>query len=137
MADTSDQTAEKQPHADPPKVDLSPDLVIQDLIDHYGQLQGGVALIGYLGPSPRGDDHVRFYLDLDLRTYCDIPRKEIASRERVQRTDDANASKIVVRASMKLDLIRVVEVGQEMAASFLRGCIAFNPSGRDSPGFAG
>lgn len=126
MADSSDKIGREQTEAHPPQVDLSPDLIIQDLVNHFGQLEPAVALVGYLGPSTKGDDYVRFYLDLDLRSYCDIPRDEIAHREHVQRTNDANASKIVVRASLKLDLVRVVEMGHEIEASFLRGSITSN-----------
>jgi hypothetical protein len=108
--------------AEPEPVDLTPDEVITKLIAPTGEAQSAVTLVGYLGPSPKGDTHVRFYFNLDLGTYCDIPRNEILKREKIQRPDDADASKIIVRGDLKLEVVHAVTVGTE--ASFLQGNIA-------------
>ena len=81
----------------PKPVDLSPDEVIDDIVAHFKGLQGVTVLIGYLGDSPKGPTYVRFYFDLSLATFCDILKTDIVRRERIERTDDADASKIFVK----------------------------------------
>jgi hypothetical protein len=122
MAEPTGLGGKPKPTPARPPVDLSPDEVIDDIVAHFKGLQGVTVLIGYLGDSPKGPTYVRFYPDLSLVTYCDILKTDIVRRERIQRTDDADASKIFVSASTKFRVVKGVET--EMEASFLKGQIA-------------
>jgi hypothetical protein len=107
-------------------LDLSPDDVIRN-INKYGEPgQGAVAVTGYLGESPQ-DGHVRLYFDLGLKTYCDIAITDIVHRERIVRSDDANASRVFVGAGVVLRVVQEVEA----EAFFLQGSIASSHPIRD------
>jgi hypothetical protein len=91
--------------------------------DNHGKSPGAVALIGYIGTVPGGvADTIRFYADLHLQTYFDIPTSEILEWEQIQRSDGANVSKIVVRGDLAL------EIKHTATASFLRGGIVLKYS---------
>jgi hypothetical protein len=102
------------------KPDLTPDDVIERASASEKGKHGLAVLTGYLGASPKGADHVRFYFDLDLKTYCDIAVADIVHRERVERVDEPNASRIFVAADAVLRVVQEADV----EASFLEGPIA-------------
>jgi hypothetical protein len=82
-----------------------------------------VVLEGYLGPSKRGEEYVRFYFDLDFQCCCEIPRDGIIYSEPPDSANEAKPKKIVIKSCVKLDLIHTVE------ASYLKGTIASAYSG--------
>ena len=120
MPDKTDGSDQLQPESGEPKVDLSPDEIVSKISATYGEGKRVVTLVGYLGQSPEGDEYVRFYPDISLRIYCDIPGDKVILRERVPLIDVPNASKIVVAGDLKLKLVKEAE----MEASFLGGAIA-------------
>ena len=107
------------------EVDTTPDEVIERLgeysVSHPDQPQSAIVLVGYLGTSPKGPDYVRLYLGLDLETFFEIPKKDIIHRERIERPDAANASKIVVSTAHKLEAVQIH--GFEIEAAHLHGSI--------------
>jgi hypothetical protein len=109
------------PKADEQKVDLTPDQMLTELLDEFGDLKDVVVLAGHLGPSNR-DGHVRLYPELDYRTYFEVPKTAILRRERLEPAPGGKPTRIVVDASAKLEVVQIVE--QTIEASFLRGPIA-------------
>ena len=77
-----------------------------------------VILEGYLGESQR-DGHVRFYVDLDFRAYFEIEEADIVDHVPSESSDPASPRKLLIKATAKLDLVRVVTV----EASYLKGAI--------------
>ncbi len=103
------------------KVDLSPTPVVQKLMDPSGSLPEVVTLVGYLGASDRNDS-VRLYLDLDFKSYFEIPKEgAVVYRVPDDPADLASPSKILVRATAKITFVRVLEHAAE--AAFLVGSI--------------
>jgi len=103
------------------KVDLSPHPVVQKLMDPSGRLPEVVTLVGYLGPSDR-EDFIRLYRDLDFKSYFEIPKEgAILYRMPSDPSDEASPTKIVVRATARIEYVRVFEHAAE--ASFLQGRI--------------
>jgi hypothetical protein len=90
----------------------------------YGGLKSLVALEGYLGPTLTTGS-VRLYLDLDFRTYVEIPEDQIIypdpsnAEQSAALTKDVNPTKIFIPASTKIEVVEVQSASIE--ASFLQG----------------
>jgi len=112
-----------QPNAGNQKVDLTHHPVIAKLIKSHGSIPDTLELVGYLGPSDK-DDRVRLYLDLNFKSYVEIPKEgAILYQEPTVASEEARPTKILVSASAKLTLVEV-RVLEQVEASFLRGSIA-------------
>jgi hypothetical protein len=99
-----------------PNVDLTPDPVVSKRASDTSTSAKTVTLAGFLGPSDR-TNCVRLYLNTDLRTYFEIPKGAILSRERPDAASPDQPTKVVVDTSAKLEFVVSVE------ASFLQGNI--------------
>jgi hypothetical protein len=103
-----------------------PHPLIAKMLATYGALKSLVALEGYIGPT-QTPGAVRLYLDLDFRSYVEIPADQILfpdpgnADQNTTLTKDVDPTKIFVPASTKIEVIQVQSASVE--ASFLQGNI--------------
>jgi hypothetical protein len=104
--------------------ELGPDSLPGDLAP--GGAQADVTrMIGFLGESDR-EDHVRFYVDRELKLWFDIPNEHVERRLRA--ADDTGDERTVIwidRAWMRRPLFDT-EAINSMAGSFLMGQYAMS-----------
>jgi len=98
---------------------LDPHPLILKLLAHADHPQSTVVLTGYIGPAEKVG-FIRFYLELDLGVYLEIPLTAVIHSEPVDGSQSMSKTKLVINATGKLKHVKVVE------ASFFKGNIASN-----------
>ena len=78
-------------------------------------------LIGFFGPSQK-DGYVRLYVTLDLRSYYEISRDEIAYKEQVEPGNDNSPTRVLIKNASGLERKQILVVSPE--TSFVKGSVA-------------
>lgn len=104
------------------------DLATHPLVDRFNADPDNVeappevaALVGYIGPSRRGDS-VRLYQDLTFRNYYEIPRDGILATSPVNPDDENSPTQVQVDPDTKVEVVTVSV--QSVEARYLSGSIA-------------
>jgi hypothetical protein len=102
------------------QMDLTPDHITERLVSDPSQPADATVLSGFLGRSSR-EGHERLYLDLELRSYVEVPRDAILHRERVGSEDSpmGQGTRLWVRSGTRLT--HQVAQPQMVQAEFLSG----------------
>lgn len=89
--------------------DLDTHPSLQNLLQASNEPHDVAMFVGYCGPSPQSQSHVRLYTSLeDLSTYVEIARADIVHRERA--TDGNAPDSIWVKAAASIRVVRDVGV---------------------------
>jgi len=100
---------------DPPP----PHPLVEKLLGKGDPPKDHAILYGYFGP-PKRAGYYRLYIDLNFRSYYDIPEKGFVYAEATQKTDPESPTRVYVTADTKVDFVQI----STYLASYLQGAIA-------------
>lgn len=103
----------------PEEKDLAPDPWIRALGRRPDEPANAIGLTGYLGKSEK-DDHVRLYMDPELRAWIELKKADIIYRER-QGGPQSRGSAVMVRQDAPIG--RPGHTAADVQGWFLRGQI--------------
>jgi hypothetical protein len=101
-------------------LDLSPNPLLEKIKPTADDLRQYIVLAGYVGETE--NEMVRLYERLDLRTYLEIPVKDIIWAEKLVPGLEASPTFLVINAAAKGE--RVTSAARRVEAGYLSGLLA-------------
>jgi hypothetical protein len=94
--------------------DLDTHPTLQSLLQPSNEPQDVAMFVGYCGPSPQLQSHLRLYTSLeDLSSYVEIAHSDIVHRERAPASSSSNVHDSVwVKANACIRIVRETRVGE-------------------------